>query len=132
MQMIKFGKKAVSWVTLWAFFGMISLPVQASMVTTSQLVQQAQAGLEKDNIQNLLARVELRDQLSAMGINVVAADLRVAQLTNAEVAQLNARIDQLPAGSGPLEIILVVFILFVITDMLGATDIFPFVKPIFK
>ena len=42
------------------------------------------------------------------------------------------RLDQLPAGSGALEVILVValivFLVLLITDITGHTDVFPFVK----
>ena len=38
--------------------------------------------------------------------------------------------DELPAGGDVLGVILVVFIVFVITDVIGATDIFPFIKPV--
>jgi hypothetical protein len=51
-------------------------------------------------------------------------------MTQAEVAQLNQQIDQLPAGSGVLGIVVLIFIVFVITDVIGATDIFPFIHPV--
>jgi hypothetical protein len=54
----------------------------------------------------------------------------VAALTDAEVARLNQRIAELPAGGDVLGVILLIFIIFVITDAIGATDIFPFVDPV--
>jgi hypothetical protein len=41
-------------------------------------------------------------------------------------------LDQLPAGSGALEVVLIValivFLTLLVTDIMGYTDIFPFVK----
>jgi hypothetical protein len=55
----------------------------------------------------------------------------VASLTDAEVARINQQIEKLPAGGDSfLGILVLIFIIFVITDALGATDIFPFVHPI--
>ena len=51
-------------------------------------------------------------------------------MTDTEIMQLNERLKDMPAGEGAAGIILVVFIVFVITDMLGATDIFSFIRPI--
>ena len=52
-------------------------------------------------------------------------------MTDAEIAQINQRIAEMPAGgSSVLGVLLIIFIVFVITDVLGATDIFPFIKPI--
>ena len=53
------------------------------------------------------------------------------EMTDAEIAQINQRLSSLPAGSSSVVgAILIVFIVFVITDVLGATDIFPFIRPI--
>jgi hypothetical protein len=51
-------------------------------------------------------------------------------MTDQEVARLNQHLAELPAGGDVLGVILILFIVFIITDMLGATDIFPFVKPV--
>ena len=48
-------------------------------------------------------------------------------MTDDEVTQLAGQFDSLPAGgSDVLTIILVVFIVLLITDLLGLTHIFPF------
>jgi hypothetical protein len=51
-------------------------------------------------------------------------------MTQDEVAQLNQQINQLPAGGDGLGIVILVFLVFVITDVIGATDIFPFIHPV--
>ena len=55
---------------------------------------------------------------------------RVAALTDAEAAELAARLDELPAGGvSILGAILIVFLVLLLTDILGYTKVFPFTKP---
>lgn len=105
-------------------------PVQAGMVGTAQVLAAEQGRLDRDRLASLLERQDLQQQLSALGIDVQDAKARVASLTDAEVARLNQRVAELPAGGDVLGVILLIFIIFVITDALGATDIFPFVHPV--
>jgi hypothetical protein len=105
-------------------------PAQAAMVGTAQVLAAEQGRLDRDKLASLLERKDLQRQLSALGVDVQHAKARVAGLTDAEVAQLNQRIAELPAGGDALGVILLILIIFIITDALGATDIVPFVHPI--
>lgn len=105
-------------------------PAQAAMVGTAQVLAAEQGRLDRDKLASLLEREDLQRQLSALGVDVQHAKARVAGLTDAEVAQLNQRIAELPAGGNALGVILLILIIFIITDALGATDIFPFVHPV--
>jgi len=55
---------------------------------------------------------------------------RIDSLTDSELARINRHVDTLDAGGNILGILLVIFIVFVITDVIGATDIFPFIHPV--
>lgn len=88
------------------------------------------ADQQRTQLKQLLARDELRTQLLQLGADPSRIDQRIDSLTPAELQQLSAQMDQLPAGSGILGIAALIFIVFVITDALGATDLFTFVKPI--
>ena len=105
-------------------------PVYASMVGTSTALQQAQRSVERGELLAMLDRESVQAQLVELGVDAEAAKQRVAAMTDAEIRQLNARLAEMPAGGDVLGIVLLLFILFVITDMLGATDIFPFVHSI--
>ncbi len=111
------------------FFAQL-VPLQAAMITSSDLVQQTQNHVEREQLLVMLDRSEVRQQLTEMGVEPEAAKMRVANMSDAEVTQLNQKLEQLPAGSGIVEPVVLLFIVFLITDMLGATDIFPFVKSI--
>lgn len=105
-------------------------PAYASMVSTETVVQQAQRNVDRAQLLEMLDREDVQNQLEAMGVDREAAKLRVASMTDAEISQLNARLGDMPAGGDAVGVILFIFLVFVITDLLGATDIFPFIHPI--
>ncbi|MHB1215493.1 MAG: DUF6627 family protein [Thiobacillus sp.] len=105
-------------------------PAWAGMVGTDQVLAAEQGRLDRDKLASMLEREDLQRQLSSMGIDVRQARDRVAALTDGEVARINQRVAELPAGGDALGIVLFIFIVFIITDALGVTDIFPFVHPI--
>lgn len=113
-----------------SLLGVQVAPVQAAMIGTGQVLAADQGRIDRDRLASLLEREDLQRQLSAMGVDAKDARTRVAGLTDAEVARINQRIAELPAGGDALGVILLIFIIFVITDAIGATDIFPFVHPV--
>ena len=105
-------------------------PVQAAMLSNSELLGQASQQINRQQVESLFEREDVQQQLIALGVDAQSAAERVDRMTDAEVAEINQRISELPAGSGVVGIILIVLLVLVITDVLGATDIFPFIKPI--
>ena len=77
-------------------------------------------------------RSEVHKHLLAWGVNPEEAKARVDSLTDQEIDKIATQIDQLPAGGDALGTIvgaaLLIFIVLLITDILGFTDVFPFVK----
>lgn len=108
----------------------LPLPAQAGMLATENAV----ASADKARIAEFLDRSEVRDQLQARGVSAADAKARVAALSDEEAKQIAGQIDQLPAGGDAVGAIVgaavLVFIVLLITDLLGYTHVFPFVKPI--
>jgi hypothetical protein len=123
-------RKSGSLLLAASLLGAPIAPVQAGMVGTAQVLAAEQGRTDRDRLASLLEREDLQRQLSAHGVDAQYAKERVAGLTDAEVTRLNQRIAELPAGGDVLGVILLIFIIFVITDAIGATDIFPFVDPV--
>lgn len=123
-------KKWMSWIMMFAFMGMTTLPVQAAMMSTEQMVQIQQGQMDREQVAEILDRAEVQEQLVALGVSPDDVKERVAVMTDAEVAELNQHLADLPAGGSVVGLIVLIFIVFVVTDVLGATDIFPFIKPI--
>lgn len=100
----------------------------AVMITGADLVTEQQVQKDRNRLLQSLEREEVRSALIAQGVDPVAAKQRVLAMTAEEVNLMNQKMDELPAGAGALEIALIVFLVLLITDIMGYTDIFPFVK----
>jgi len=122
---------------LAALLLLVSMPwsttAQAALVTTDQVITDpAAAAGNREKVAHFLQQGTVREQLVAMGVDPYDVEARLAALSPAELAQLSARIDQMPAGEGAIEAVvvalLIVFLVLLITDLAGLTDVFPFVK----
>ena len=84
-------------------------------------------------VESFLERSDVRVALERRGVSADEAKARVAALSDNEVEGLAQRIDSLPAGAGGFETVLwigfLVFIILLITDILGFTKVFPFTRP---
>lgn len=127
--------KLVPVLSILALVSMNIAPLQAAMVDNDQLISQSQMQMSKQEILTQLDRQHVQDKLLAMGVNIDDAKQRIDQMTQQELAQVAQDIENMPAGSGGVVgpivgALLVVFIVLVVTDMLGATDVFGFVNDI--
>ena len=107
-------------------------PALAAIIGTEAMIDIARAQEARDHVNSILAREDVKAAFIAQGINPLEAKARVDALSNAEIIYLADEIDQLPAGGSTLGTILVValivFLVLLFTDIMGYTDIFPFVK----
>jgi hypothetical protein len=104
----------------------VAAPAQAAMVATDAAV----TGAERSRIASLLDRAEVRAQLQAYGVDVADVKTRVAALSDEEAAQLAAQLDSLPTGGSIIGAIVLVFLVLLVTDILGFTKIFPFTRSV--
>lgn len=113
----------------------VSMPLgaaQAALVSTDQIIDKSEVAADRAQVASFLARDDVRRNLQAMGVDPDEAAARVAVMTDAEVRQVAARIDELPAGQDVavalISAALVIFLVLLVTDLMGVTDVFPFVK----
>lgn len=123
-------RKLIAIGIITSLLSVLALPVQAAMLTTEQLLNSQAMTEQKSNINQLLLRDDVQNKLAQMGVSSADIEQRLASLTNQEIMQLSQQIDNLPAGGDVLGLVVLIFLVFVITDSLGATDIFSFVHPI--
>ncbi|MDT8375508.1 MAG: PA2779 family protein [Mariprofundaceae bacterium] len=134
--MTKFLKKVCISMMILVMFGLnIQIPMaQAAMVGTDQIIQQQFHDQSREKIIAFLDRTEVQQQLQGNGVALEDARARVANLSDAEVQMLSGKIDQLPAGGGAVGVIVgtavFIFLVLLITDILGLTDVFSFVNPV--
>ena len=127
-------KKAVA-AALTVLMAMNVFPVglaQAEMISTYQILQNSDPSSDRAKIETFLSRDDVKSQLNNLGIDPDEAAIRVASLIDDEVRQIAGRLDELPAGEGAVGAIVLAIVLFplvlLVTDLLGLTDVFPFVK----
>jgi hypothetical protein len=114
-------------------FGILALSVhapavQAAIVTTDAIVSAQQAEQDRTHIKGLLDREDVKQRLLAAGVSPGDVAARVDALSDIEAQTLAGKIDELPAGGDALGVLVFLFVVLLITDILGFTDIFPFVK----
>jgi hypothetical protein len=113
--------------------GMLALSLHfpaanAAMVGTEAVVNAAEVQQSRERIVSTLNRDDVKTQLMARGVDPSQVQARLDSLTDEEVQTLAAKMDQLPAGGDGLGVLVFIFVLLLITDILGYTNIFPFVK----
>ena len=121
---------AVSLIVSVAGLG-VPLPAQAAMLATGD----ALAANSRERLNSLLERQDLQAKLAAYGVRASDVKARVAALSDEEAAQLAGQIDQAPAGGDGGALIgaaLIVFLVLLLTDILGYTHVFPFTKQLTK
>lgn len=100
------------------------MPAQAAVVSTEQLLQAEQRNVTVSEVQAWLAKDEVRQKLEALGVNPEQARERVGALTDQELQQLALNMDQQPAGGGLLAVVGIVFVVLLVLEVLGITNVF--------
>jgi hypothetical protein len=101
-------------------------------VSTEQVLAASAGAADRARVLAFLDRAEIRAQIAALGVDPNEAAARVAALSDAQVHEIAGQLDQLPAGQGAVGVvvgaILIIFLVLLVTDLLGLTNVFPFVK----
>jgi hypothetical protein len=106
------------------FLGGIPLQVYAGVIGTDRAIAAEQHTQRVERLQQMLAREDVAHELVQRGVDPAAASERVAALTEEELAKVAGQIDSLPAGSGVVEVIGVVFVVLLVLELLGVTNVF--------
>lgn len=107
------------------------LPLQqasAGIVATDKVAMSAQSQSDRERIRTFFERDDVRKELQTQGIDAKAANARVDALTDDEVHKVAGNLDKMPAGGDILSLLLVVFLVLLITDILGFTKVFSFTR----
>jgi len=130
-------RKRISIISLFmaTIMLLIAIPYQpllAAMVPTEATIYQFKTQDARDHLKTLISRNDIKNALISQGIDPDEAKARVDSLSDSEVIEVADKIEQLPAGAGVFGAIigaaLIVFLVLLLTDILGFTDVFPFVK----
>ncbi|MGB5742778.1 MAG: PA2779 family protein, partial [Sedimenticolaceae bacterium] len=125
LAMIRTLKETVV-VLLMLSMSLIGMPtvVLAAPIGTDTVVQLDKRGELVSRIQAQLARDDVRAQFLARGVSPAEVDARIAALSTEELQMLSLQLDDLPAGGSVLAVIGVVFVVLLILELVGVTNVF--------
>ena len=106
----------------------LPLTANAGIVSTDTTLTADAAVANRGQVTSFLARADVQKAMQERGVNGSDALQRVESMSDAEVAQLAGRIDRAPAGGEILGVLFTVFIILLVTDILGLTKVFPFTR----
>jgi len=117
-------------ITALVFVG-FTQTVQAAIVSTEQVVSATAAQQNRAKISAAFDRADVQVELQKMGVTPEEAKARVAALSDAETASIAHRVDTMPAGGdGLIGGLIFIFVLLLVTDIIGLTKVFPFTKSV--
>lgn len=105
-------------------FSLGALSAQAGIISPGQVINAEAQVQHLANVQDFLARDDVRQNLEALGVDPADAAERAAQLSPQELAQLSGEIDDLPAAGGVLEVLGILLVVLLVLEILGVTNIF--------
>jgi hypothetical protein len=126
--------KSVSFFLVIAFvlLDFTAQTASAQLVGTQNVIAAQQQAASRERVATFLGRDDVRQALMQQGVDADEARSRVASLSDAELAKISRSLDQLPAGGDAGGTIIgaavFIFVLLLITDILGFTHVFPFVN----
>jgi hypothetical protein len=96
----------------------------AAMISTQQVVQSEARDARIARVETVLARQDVAKQLLLFGVDPLAVQLRVDNMTDAELLALEGNLDKRIAGGDAVAIVGAVFIVLIILELVGVIDIF--------
>ncbi len=104
----------------------------AAMVGTETVLNTTEAQNARTRLSNFLDRQDVQTVMVRQGVRPEEARARINSLTDAEVNRISGIMDRLPAGGDAVGALigaaLFIFIVLLITDILGLTRVYSFVN----
>lgn len=121
-----YTQRCIIFFTVFQFFLVSGLlpATRAALVPTQTLIESVQTDDPRSRIQTMLSRDDVQMELVRLGVNPDMAERRLATLTPVELQQLQRHMDEMPAGAGALEVIGIVFLVLLILELVGVTNVF--------
>ena len=130
MQTIRKNLRHVSFflAILMAMTTVWSSAATADVIGTGELLTEQRADIDRESLLSMLEQQEVKDKLADMGVSQDVVEERIQNLTPAELAEFEQQLAQAEVGEGVVGIIVLFLLVFIITDMLCATNIFSFIS----
>jgi hypothetical protein len=105
-------------------FAGLPLPAGAEIIGTESVLAAQGRVASLERIERALAADQVRERMQQLGVQPADVEVRLASLTDAELASFAERLDQGPAGGDALGVIGAVFLVLFILEVVGIIDIF--------
>ncbi|WP_150911621.1 PA2779 family protein [Marinobacter halotolerans] len=105
-----------------------SATATAGVVGTGDVLTEQRAEVDRQSLMTMLERQEVQEALGTMGVDKSEVESRIQSLTPAELADFNEQLAEAPVGQDVVGIIVLFLLVFIVTDMLCATNIFSFIN----
>lgn len=96
----------------------------AGMIGTAYILDDESKAASLSRIEVLLARQDVATQLEAFGVDRALVAERLNGLSHAELLELEGQLDSQVAGGDIIGLIGAVFVVLLILELVGVTDIF--------
>lgn len=96
----------------------------AGVIETGYLLDQESRAVRLDRVELLLASDNVARQLQALGVDRALVAERIQALSESELLLLEKEMDAQAAGGDALSLIGAVFLVLLILELVGVTDIF--------
>lgn len=96
----------------------------AAMIGTERAIQSEARDARITRVETILARQDVARQLVVFGVDPLAVQTRVGNMTDAELVALEGSLDKQVAGGDAVALVGAVFIVLIILELMGITDIF--------
>jgi hypothetical protein len=114
-------------ITTFSFLS-LTQTANATLISTQQFAMEVPAANSRAPLATAINRPDVQAQLEAFGITKEEAQNRIAALSDEEVLALNNNIDSLPAGGGLVGALVLIFVVLLVTDILGFTKVYSFTR----
>ena len=126
MSLFSKSKRILLTLVVFSTFGLgLQNVANGAIVSSGDMIAAQQDLFDRDQLKTLMSREDVREQLVDLGVDVDAAIARVDSMTDIEVQQLSAKMDEMPAGAGFIETAVLVFLVLVVLEVTGVTDLLP-------
>jgi len=103
------------------------------MIGTNAIIAEQEQVTNRELVDSFLVREDVKEVMTQYGVDIIEAQKRVDSLSPSELEKIANSIDQLPAGGSAVGAIVgaavLIFIVLLITDILGFTHVYSFVNP---
>ena len=131
-------QKMIKPVSVFLVFSLLLLDftvqtAKAQMIGTHTVIAAQQQEANRERVTAFLGRDDVQRIMVKQGVDAAEAQQRVASLSDSELTKISKAMEQLPAGGdGGIGTIIgaavFIFVVLLITDLLGLTHVFPFVN----